>query len=254
MQNEPLAARPPQPVGGSVLVFIGLAGLTAGLTVLYLGMRAVMEIGGFCAEGGPFVIEHHCPQGVAGLMMGGIWGGLIFAGLYGWQVFKHSVPSFLVLLWPALFLSLGWNFLEFGLNPPGGGGLAWGWLVCAIVFGLMGGLPLIWALKAMGRRFRGEEAGGAFGSLGGLRGAKGQLSSLIGMARKVSQAAERVNAAPGDTIRVDVGSDDADTSDAGSSDDMVSALERLDALRRSGALDEAEYAEAKRRILEGGSS
>jgi len=48
------------------------------------------------------------------------------------------VPNFAWALWPALFLSLAGNFLEFGLDPPGEGGVAWGWLLCAGVFFLMG--------------------------------------------------------------------------------------------------------------------
>lgn len=245
MQNESLAARGPRPIGGSLMVFVGLAGTTVGLTVLYLGMRAVMSIGGFCAEGGPFVIEQHCPDGVPGLMIGGIWGGIIFAGVYAWQVFKNSIPSFLGLLWPALFLSLGWNFLEFGLDPPGGGGLAWGWLICAVFFVLMGGLPLIWAAKVMTRRFRGEPASGVFGSVGDVRKARAQLSSLVRAARQASET----------VTTVDIGANQMSSGDEpGSTDDLVSVLERLDSLRRSGALDAVEYEEAKRRVLERGSS
>src|SRR5687768_10204791 len=134
------------------MVFLGLAAATVGLTFLFLGMRAVMEIGGACAEGGPFVPVRPCPKGIPLVMIGGIWGGLIFAGIYAWQAVKHQVPSFLGLLWPALFLSLGWNFLEFGLNPPFGEGVAVGWLICAVLFAVMGGLPLIWTLKVLGRR------------------------------------------------------------------------------------------------------
>ena len=53
---------------------------------------------------------------------------------------------------PALFLSLGWNFLEFGLRPPGGepGEVVWSWLFCAVVFGLMGAVPLavaVWGIR-----------------------------------------------------------------------------------------------------------
>ena len=33
--------------------FVGLVVLTASITLLFLGMRAVMDIGGMCAEGGP---------------------------------------------------------------------------------------------------------------------------------------------------------------------------------------------------------
>ena len=32
------------------------------------------------------------------------------------------------LAWPALFLRLGWNFLEYGFVPPGGGWV-WSWIV-----------------------------------------------------------------------------------------------------------------------------
>lgn len=125
--------------------------------MLYMGMRAVMGVGGFCAEGGPFVIEQRCPKGVPLLVTGGLLGGLVFYGLYLWQTIKHKVPSFAMLGWSALFLSLGWNFLEFGFNPPGqSGGLAWGWIVCAIVFGLMGGLPLLVVVKPTIGGFVGE--------------------------------------------------------------------------------------------------
>jgi hypothetical protein len=141
-----LAAQPDllERTRATVGVFVSLTGVACGLTMLYMGMRAVMGVGGFCAEGGPFVIEQHCPQGVPLLVMGGMWGGIICYGLYIWQTIKHKIPSFALLGWSALFLSLGWNFLEFGLNPPGpGDGVEWGWLVCAFVFALMGGLPLL---------------------------------------------------------------------------------------------------------------
>ena len=68
-------------VRASVGVFITLAGLSAGITLLFLGMRAVMEIGGVCADGGPFVTRQSCPDGVPALMVGGIWGGIAFCAL-----------------------------------------------------------------------------------------------------------------------------------------------------------------------------
>ena len=37
------------------LVLVATFGLAACLTLIWLGMRAVMDIGGACAEGGPFV-------------------------------------------------------------------------------------------------------------------------------------------------------------------------------------------------------
>ena len=46
---------------------------------------------------------------------------------------------------PVLFLSLGWNFVEYAFNPPGlpGQGIVWGWLYLGVPFLLMGGLPLL---------------------------------------------------------------------------------------------------------------
>jgi hypothetical protein len=36
-----------------------------------------------------------------------------------------------------LFLALGWNFIEFGLDPPGGEGTVWGWLIPGVLFWVM---------------------------------------------------------------------------------------------------------------------
>jgi hypothetical protein len=138
----------------TVWVFLTLAATTCGITMLFLGMRAVMEIGGACAEGGPFVPRQPCPEGIPFLIVGGIWGGLISCGLYAWQALKYRVPNLLALAWPALFLSLGWNFFEFGLDPPGQDGLVWGWLICGVLFVLMGGLPLIAVVKPTIRSFQ----------------------------------------------------------------------------------------------------
>lgn len=56
-------------------------------------------------------------------MIGGPYGGLV------------------ALAWPALFLSLAWNFLEYALQPPEGEGIVWGWLIPGVLFVLMGGVP-----------------------------------------------------------------------------------------------------------------
>jgi hypothetical protein len=132
-----------------VVYLLGVAGLTASIAVVFLAMRAVMDIGGYCAEGGPYVIETHCPEGVPLLMTLAFPAGFGAAGLMIWRGSRlgAAFAGLVAVAWPALFLSLGWNFLEFGVNPPGGGGLEWGWLICAVVFFAMGGLPLYAALK-----------------------------------------------------------------------------------------------------------
>jgi hypothetical protein len=230
-----------------VAIFLSLAAVSAGLTMLWLGMRSVLDIGGFCAEGGPFVIEHHCPKGVAAIMPLSIWGGVIAGGIYVWQTIKHKVPSLVWLFWPALFISLGWNFLQYGISPPGGGGLVWSWLICAIVFILMGAIPLVIALPFMVRAYIRHEPESLARPrpLAGLtpevmKSAVGALSAL----RKLRKSGALEQAVAGAMT------DAAIRTPAAAPDDIVSHLERLDALHRSGALDDAQYEAAKRALLQ----
>lgn len=221
-------------IGAPVGVFVSLAGVSAALTILFLSMRSVMKIGGACASGQTaFEIVHPCPHGVPLLMLGAVWGGLLFAGLYAWQSFRNGVPSLVALLWPALFLSLGWNFLQYGISPPGDGGLVWGWLVCAVVFILMGGIPLVAILPGL---LRGPREGGAtaaspwhFGLM--PHTSLGAAASLLSSLRNAT-----ITSAP-----------------AGGKD-VVGLLERLDALHRTGSLSDEEYERAKQEILKGSPS
>jgi Short C-terminal domain len=213
-REEGLGARQLVP---TLAVGFSLAGIACGLTLTFLSMRSVMNVGGFCAEGGPYQIRQHCPQGVPGLLLGGIWGGVILALVYIGVVIKWHVPHFIHLLWSALFLSLGWNFFEFAFNPPGTTkGVVWGWLICGVLFVLMGGLPLIVVVPAVVREFLyGKEQRHNFP--GGVP---------VDHARRVAQ-----------TFGV--------TRQSG----MVGDLERLEALRKSGTLTDDEYEAAKRRLL-----
>ena len=87
-------------------------------------MRAVMDVGGACADGGPYVSAQPCPDGTPAAMLLGAFGLFGFGALgmasgariggYGW------LP---LLAWTGLFATLGWNFLDYGLvNPPRGAG------------------------------------------------------------------------------------------------------------------------------------
>jgi hypothetical protein len=211
------------------------------------------------------VVSHPCPAGVALLLPASIWVGLIFLGIYVWQAARHQAPSLLSLAWPALFLSLGWNFLDFGLHPPGGaGGVAVGWLVCAVLFGLMGGIPLLYALPATVRHFTGREphpkpvpsllnpafrptwttvpGWGPTPPIGGTPtiGTTGAAPSMGGAPVQPPGSPWRVRAAGAATSTP--------------SADVVSALERLATLHKSGDLDDDEYEAAKQRILGGGTA
>jgi hypothetical protein len=216
-------------LGATLWIFITLAGVSCALTLLFLSMRAVMDVGGQCAEGGPFVIRQHCPKGSTAMLLGGIWGGLLLVGLYGWHAVTRGIPSLLGLVWPALFLSLGFNFLQYAFDPPGGGGLVVGWFIPGILFVLMGGLPLLVAIPSILRAFSGAAPVPPTSSAGPMRSA---LSSMRPMVRPAQGWGPRLSAPA-----------------APASGELVSELERLDALHRSGGLDDREYQAAKRRIL-----
>ncbi|HEV2815152.1 MAG TPA: SHOCT domain-containing protein [Solirubrobacteraceae bacterium] len=208
--------------------FLSLAGLACGLTWLYLGMRSVMEIGGACAEGGPYVIAQPCPDGVPFFMVGGIFGGLICVGLFVWASsgLGGSYGTLAAFAWPALFLSLGWNFAEFAVDPPGEEqGLVWGWLICAVVFFAMGGLPLLGLARPS------------------------NLKKMLWPADPDPFAAV---AAPVVPIGRAFGESLTLASPGVSQDgDVVAQLERLAALRDRGALDPDEYEQAKKAVLDG---
>lgn len=138
-----------------VWTFVGLVGATVALCVLFLSMRAVMDIGGVCASGNtPYTPRVPCPSGVPGLLVGSIFLGLIAIGIYAVNTFSLNL---VLLAWPALFLSLGFNFWDYGISPPEdfGDGPVWGWIICGIVFVLMGGVPLVLWIGAV---LRGRES------------------------------------------------------------------------------------------------
>lgn len=216
-------------------VFVSFCGVVIGLALTFLVMRALMAIGGSCASGGPYVSARQCPD-VTWLMPVGIVGGMPLGLIY---VFKKPAraPSFVSLLWPALFLSIGWNFLEFGLAPPGRKRLDWGWLVCAFVFALMGGVPLVWLLASGPRTYLRRMFWGVTEPLISPPGFPPQgahFANLLGEPRPQPRAEPpppRAQPSPEEAL--------------------VAALERLERLHRSGSLTDDEFAAAKRRLLEG---
>ena len=234
-----IAAEPRQrfPVGAALLFLGGIAWLSCSITFVYLGMRSVMDVGGACADGGPYVSAQPCPDNVAWFMIGGIWGGFLAAGaiIVGAARLGRGYGMIVLLAWPALFLSLGWNFLEYGLDPPGPGGVEIGWLVCAALFAVMGGGPLVIALRQPSRVWRlvwpAEEPEGGRGRRRrfGLSGGRPRRQAA---AQRPAAAAPRPARAEPEAV------------------DVVDRLERLARLHREGAIDDAEYDAAKRAVLE----
>jgi hypothetical protein len=122
------------------------------LTLLSESMRAVMDVGGSCASGGPYTISQPCPQGVGWVIPVSIFG-MLAAGIFTFLgVFDEGGPRPYAFAWSALFLALGWNFLDYGFDAPGGGTSA-GWLVCGFVFVAMGGAPLVFLLSPRAARW-----------------------------------------------------------------------------------------------------
>ena len=149
--------------GGPVrrfLFFLSPFVFSFGLTLLYHGMRGVMRLGGFVASGGPYEIAHQAPDWVwmmpvsVMLMLFPIFTS-IFSGS------RISGPNIMALSWSAIFISLGWNFVEFGFGIGIGGELAIGWVICAVMFILMGILPLIFILRSFVRSLEARSVSGS---------------------------------------------------------------------------------------------
>ncbi|MEO6351063.1 MAG: SHOCT domain-containing protein [Candidatus Limnocylindrales bacterium] len=220
------------------LYLSGVAGLATCLTLVFLAMRAVMNVGGFCAEGGPYVIETACPEGVPLVMVGGIFGLFGFGGLMAWKgsLIGSGYGALVALAWPALFLSLGWNFLEYGLRPPEGEGMVLGWLLPGVIFMLMGGLPLLAALPI-----------GHSGRAGAARSRVAERLAPRPIRFNPIIDAERAEVA---TLLESMRSQKvAARRQAANSPDLVTKLERLAELRRAGDLTDEEFEMAKWALL-----
>ncbi|MEZ5100159.1 MAG: SHOCT domain-containing protein [Thermoleophilia bacterium] len=220
-----------------VLQFVGLGGFCMWLTMLSLGMRSVMDVGGSCASGGPFVSAQPCPSG-AWVVPVAIWLGLLSLGLYLLGNLPQG-PHLAALAWPALFLTLGWNFLDYGIHN-GGAGSA-GMLVCAVVFGLMGGLPLLVLRDPKTREHV------LLGDDGLGRQPPPAVPRPVATATRSAARGARVVLRPRGAPRATP----AEQPTPGGRDaDLVSRLERLAAMRDRGILTDMEFQEAKRQLLD----
>lgn len=237
-------------LGAVTAYLIGMGGLAFTLTILWLSMRAVMGIGGACASGGPYVPAVECPDAVVLLTPLSIFGIFIFGGLAAWGggSLGGRWIALIALGWPALFLSLGWNFLEFGFFPPGGndGEWVWSWIICGVVFVLMGGIPLV-----IGIRGAAEVAGSHRAYAGGrvLVGPKRGFEEMRDFQARLQVAVEQRNAERADAARAAAGA----RYRAEQEQDVAARLERLARLHDDGDLTDAEFEAAKRATLAGAS-
>lgn len=253
----------PSPTSRDLLgLAVGLAGAAASITVMFLAMRAVMGVGGSCAEGGPYEIAVHCPQGsAAGLTFG------IFALLGFWAViarYASRVGGFwgaaAVLPWAGLFISLGWNFLEEGFSA----GDPVGWLLGAM-FWVMGFVPLAALLPSMRGGSRPSAAADAPTPPVTRRGFTGYGGPVVQPARHAPTRAATDGHAVREQLLASIARDlqavetrsaagitiaPGPNADAGrDTEALVAHLERLAELRRDGLLTEAEFESAKSAIV-----
>jgi hypothetical protein len=226
------------------LTVVGVFMFAAGLTVLFSGMRAVMDVGGYCASGGPYEIRQECPDG-SGLIVFGIFGGLIGTGLVVAGTFRGG-PKLYALAWPALFVSLGWNFLEYGIDPPPPEtGLVWGWIICGVLFMAMGGIPLIGLLFAAKLVFWGSGAppgAGTAAATASLRKAADLTRTSVARFGGTTVPTDGSGVPPGRPMSPPPA---RPPGPAPGDADLISDLERLSALHSGGQLSDDEFARAK---------
>lgn len=224
-------------IRGSIATVLGLTAAVLGLTWLFLGTRSLLVNGGTCAVGGPFEIANPCAEGIPAAILGGIGIGAVGLIIYSGPGLRVG-PRLTILILPALFLSLGWNFVYFGISPPGGAGVSVGLLVTAGLFLILGGGPLLFMLNRKDLR-------STFWSDG---------AELVpdpvtppGPLPSVPQVRQR---RPTGSASVPVPPPAGGPDGSAAPDDLSQALDRLYQLHLRGALTADEYATAKRRLLE----
>jgi hypothetical protein len=114
--------------------------------LLYQSTAVLAGLGGFCASGGPFVIETECPESIILFAPLSILGALLAVAI-GLFLARGFAAPLVVWAWPILFVGLGIQFAVSALQP---GGIVFG--IMAALFILMGLAPLIFELRAGPRR------------------------------------------------------------------------------------------------------
>jgi hypothetical protein len=187
-----------------------------------------MGIGGQC--GGDSYDLPPCHGGIGWIIPVAIVGSLVGLGLYAASPLPVG-PRLMLLAWPALFISLGWAFLDSAINAPAdNAGVVGSFTVCAVVFGLMGALPLAYlGFKDVAKTmFWGPYKPPRRPSAASRQEGEHWISPLL----LPGQTVERRAAVP---LKLN----------------LVGELERLSALHTAGHLDDAEFAAAKARLLNG---
>jgi len=141
------------PVLRRLIVFVTVALFSGSLLALYFVMREVMDVGGFCAVGGPYQIKTPCPEGT---VLPAVLAPPVMAISFIVYIVVARNSAGAILFWAAIFGSLGWNFIEKGLLVPraAGEGTIWGWMVPGATFWLMAAVPLLFLVPGRINAYR----------------------------------------------------------------------------------------------------
>ena len=241
--------RPGSEVGYLLKSIIGAALFVGGTVVFNVKLVELLEVG-TCASGNqPFEVARECPEGTGeaiGLMMGSVFAGLIGAALFA---FRGDPPwgggrrspllsafSWGTFAWGIFFAASGAAILiasRTSEDMPADGKL--GGTIVGITFLVMG-IPAVlfavWSLvTSLGDR---DERPAGSSTLGGLGATSGSMSEMMRGAQSALGGFASTSPTP-----------------TSSSDDSVAKLERLQRLRESGALTEAEFEREKAKVLSG---
>jgi hypothetical protein len=129
-------------------------------TVFCLSLFGVLQVGGTCADGGPYVIAVHCPENTGFFTQLGVYGGLL-AVLASLVLARGFGTRLEVLAWPVLFLTLSVPFLLVGLPFLLGGLLFVAMAIAPLVIEWRTAGPqrtFLGITDLRGRRFREREA------------------------------------------------------------------------------------------------
>jgi len=225
---------------------LGLALAVLGLTWLNLVASSVMSVGGACNSGGPYVAAAPCPGG-AWMAPVGIF--VMLAGLALYLLARPAgSPQLVLFAWPALFGSLGIQFLRAAAAETG----AYGWWLCGVVFLLMAVAPLVLVVvgdrPALRRALLGDGRADrdATDTSDGPRIARSAPDGSVTRFTPLGPAAANGNG-NGKAAVSSVG----ERGEGGEGDDLAESLSRLSRLHRDGNLSDAEFADAKQQVLDG---
>jgi hypothetical protein len=239
---------------------LGLGLFIGGIVLFNVKLVSLLETG-TCASGTntPYLVVQKCPSGTGTdilLLVASIFGGLIGAAIFAlrgdppWnrdgRGGRFGGFSFGVFAWGAFFTATGATSLIASLTNPAiadssGGKL--GGIIVGGTFLAMGVPALLIALAGLLNGLRGRDERPS-----AMTATPGGVSMGGGMMSRMSAGLDQAQAAQQLSSRLPWGST-ARSSGGGGTSGQIAKLERLQKLRESGALTDAEFEREKAKVL-----